>query len=82
MGEKRIIKRILEPKEFIAGYSLHEEKIVERMKKEAGIKAKVVATGGLAGFIAKESVSIDEVSENLTLEGLKIIYEANRDIKR
>ena len=34
MGEKRIIKRILEPKEFIAGYSLHEEKIVERMKKE------------------------------------------------
>jgi type III pantothenate kinase len=52
------------------------------MKKEAGVKAKVVATGGLAGLIARESVLIDEVSENLTLEGLKIIYEANRDIKR
>jgi type III pantothenate kinase len=67
---------------IVFGYVGLVDGIVDRMKKEAGIKAKVVATGGLAGLIARESVLIDEVSENLTLEGLKIIYEANRDIKR
>ena len=56
--------------------------VVDEFEKEAGVEAKVVATGGMAGLIAKESVSIDELSENLTLEGLKIIYEANRDTKR
>lgn len=67
---------------IVFGYVGLVDGIVDRMKKEAGVKAKVVATGGLAGLIARESVLIDEVSENLTLEGLKIIYEANRDIKR
>jgi len=67
---------------IVFGYVGLVDGIVDRMKKEAGVNAKVIATGGLAGLIARESVSIDEVSENLTLEGLKIIYEANRDIKR
>ncbi len=67
---------------IVFGYVGLVDGIVDRMKKEAGIEAKVVATGGMAGLIAKESVSIDELSENLTLEGLKIIYEANRDTKR
>jgi type III pantothenate kinase len=48
------------------------------MKSEAKVAAKVVATGGLASLIAEESSAIDEVAENLTLEGLKIIYEANK----
>lgn len=36
--------------------------------------ARVVATGGLAALIASESEQIEEVFPDLTLEGLKIIY--------
>jgi type III pantothenate kinase len=38
----------------------------------------VIATGGLATLIASESKTIDEIDENLTLEGLRILYERNR----
>ncbi len=51
------------------------EKIKQEMKEE-GIK--VVATGGLAKFIAPEARSIDEVNGRLVLEGLRIIYEKNK----
>lgn len=63
---------------IIYGYVSLVDGIVERMKREAGITAKVVATGGLADLIARESSAIDEVDENLTLDGLKMIYEMNR----
>jgi type III pantothenate kinase len=39
---------------------------------------KVIATGGLAKFIAPETESIDEVNGRLVLEGLRIIYEKNK----
>ncbi|MCH4167395.1 MAG: type III pantothenate kinase [Megasphaera sp.] len=51
--------------------------LVERMRKELGSKAKVVATGGLAVVIAPETKNIDVVEPMLTLEGLRIIYERN-----
>lgn len=35
----------------------------------------VLATGGLANLIAKETDVIDKVDSDLTLEGLKILYE-------
>jgi type III pantothenate kinase len=38
----------------------------------------VVATGGLASLIAKESRTIETADEMLTLVGLKIIYDRNR----
>ena len=41
---------------------------------------KVIATGGLAELIARESKRIEEVNPILTLEGLRIIYEMNRDL--
>ena len=41
-------------------------------------KPLVLATGGLANLISKETKSIDKVESFLTLEGLKIIYEKNR----
>ncbi len=51
------------------------KKIKQEMKED---NIKVVATGGLAKFIASEAKSIDEVNGRLTLEGLRIIYEKNR----
>ena len=39
----------------------------------------MIATGGLAGLIALGAKSIEEVDENLTLEGLRIIYRLNKE---
>ncbi len=64
---------------IVYGYIGQVDYIVRLMKKELGApKAKVVATGGLASLIAKGAEMIDEVNENLTLEGLRIIYNRNQ----
>lgn len=54
------------------------EYIVNRIRKESGYTdAKVVATGGLGNIISKETDSIDYYDPQLTLKGLKIIYDKN-----
>ena len=42
---------------------------------------KVIATGGLGGIIYKETDKIDVYDKELTLEGLRLIYEKNKDRK-
>lgn len=52
------------------------EYIVKRTKQETGIKdLKVVATGGLGTIIASETDCIDIYDPNLTLQGLRIIFD-------
>ena len=63
---------------IIFGYVGLIEGMVSRIRKELGEKAKVVATGGYAELIAKETPVIDEVNPNLTLVGLRLVYLMNR----
>ena len=52
------------------------DRIVEMIRAQPGMSsAKVVATGGHAGLMAKLSRTIDYVDKWLTLEGLKMIHE-------
>ena len=55
------------------------EYIINQVKKETGYKdLKVVATGGLGRLISNETDMIDEYNSDLTLEGLRLIYDKNR----
>jgi type III pantothenate kinase len=55
------------------------DSMITRIRGELGADAKVVATGGLARRIAAESEGIDEVAPFLTLDGLRILFEKNRE---
>lgn len=50
--------------------------LVRRITKELGGKPKVVATGGLAGVIAPECETVQQVDEALTLKGMRLMWEA------
>ena len=63
---------------IIYGYAGQVEKIVGLMKKELKDEGTlVIATGGLANMISQETNAIDVIDPNLTLEGLRIIYQKN-----
>jgi type III pantothenate kinase len=57
------------------GYVAMVEGLVRRMGDELGGHALCVATGGLATVIAPETTLIQHVDPDLTLHGLRIVYE-------
>lgn len=62
---------------IIFGYVGQIDEIVRRIKAEYGADMTVIATGGLARMIAKESATIDKVDHFLTLTGLQVLYSRN-----
>ena len=58
------------------------EYIIEKVREETGFAdMKVVATGGLGKIIAEATEKICVYDPNLTLKGLRLIYEKNTNYK-
>ena len=60
------------------GYLGMVEAIVGRMTAELGGRATAIATGGLASLIVPETTLFEATEPDITLNGLRIIWERNR----
>lgn len=63
---------------LLFGYVAMVEGMVARFRRELGSEMKVIATGGLAETIARETNVIEVIAPWLTLEGMRILWELNR----
>jgi type III pantothenate kinase len=62
---------------LVFGYVGLVEGLLARLVAELPAKPRVIATGGLAATIAPLAKGIEEVDEDLTLEGIRMLYELN-----
>lgn len=62
----------------IFGFVGQIDEIVRRIKAEMKQDMRVIATGGMAKMISRESKTIDKVDNFLTLTGLRVLYERNQ----
>jgi type III pantothenate kinase len=62
----------------IYGFAGQVDAIVRRLREELGEEATAIATGGLAAPIVPFCEEIDETDDQLTLKGLRLIWERNQ----
>lgn len=60
---------------LVFGFAGQTDAMVERFRAEMGPQTRVIATGGLAELIHKESKTIERVDQLVTLEGLRLLFE-------
>jgi type III pantothenate kinase len=59
---------------IVYGFVGQTEAIVARMRTELGATAKVIATGGLADIVAKQTAIVDAIDPHLSLIGLRLFH--------
>ena len=64
------------------GYLGMVDGILARMKREIPKLKRIVGTGKFAALMAEDSQYIDDVDEDLTLKGLKLIWDRNQSKPR
>jgi type III pantothenate kinase len=67
---------------IVFGYASLVDGILSRMFDELGSRPKVVATGGLARTICAQTRLVDHIDEDLTMEGLRILFHRNHPTKK
>ncbi|MGA8832653.1 MAG: type III pantothenate kinase [Desulfomonilaceae bacterium] len=67
---------------IVFGYAALVDGILSRMFDELKSRPKVVATGGLARVISAHTKLVEEVEDDLTMDGLKILYKRNLPAKK
>src|SRR3954471_7553089 len=65
---------------LVYGFAGQVDAIVGRIRDELGAPAQTVATGGLAELIAPHAATLDRVDPELTLEGLRLVWELNQEL--
>ena len=66
----------------VAGYVGNMEYLIRQVMEEVDCEGiKVIATGGLSRMIAQQTDRINIVDPMLTMDGLRMIFDANRDAK-
>lgn len=63
---------------LLFGYASLVEGMVARFRKELGAEMKVIATGGLAELVARQTPVLQFIAPWLTLDGLRLIWEMNQ----
>jgi type III pantothenate kinase len=64
---------------LVLGHACLVDGLVEQMSHELSVTPTVVATGGLATVVAPCSRRIELVDPDLTLNGIRLLYERNTD---
>lgn len=60
---------------LVLGYVSMVEGMIQRLSAELGARPTVVVTGGYAELFAAESTQIDHYDADLTIDGLRLVYE-------
>lgn|SRR5690606_25463133 len=63
---------------IIHGYASLVDGLIHKIKEEMATTCRTLATGGLAEKICAHTTGVEEICPDLTLEGLRLIFERNR----
>jgi type III pantothenate kinase len=66
----------------VHGHAALVDGMVRRLVAELGFPCEVIATGGLAPLIVEHAETVARVDENLTLLGLRLLYERAAGARR
>jgi type III pantothenate kinase len=66
----------------VFGYAAMTDGLVRRLRAEMGCESRTIATGGLSHLVTKHAETVESVDPNLTLQGLRLLYERNCQASR